>query len=123
MRYTTGIQEVDVRDGGSKCESRSPVHIPAPSGSHLPWAPLALCAPLPSTPHCVATVGGCGLSFSVQMFPVLGAVGAGGGGGVMKTDKPPALRELSFTGMGRRHHMSDGDMDSGGRRWRGHNFK
>lgn len=33
----------------------------------------------------------------------------------MKTGKPPALRELSFTGTGRaRHHMSDGDMDSGG---------
>lgn len=44
---------------------------------------------------------------------MLGTVGAGGGGAVMKTGNP-LPSELSFTGMGRQiPHMSDGDMDSG----------
>lgn len=40
-------------------------------------------------------------AYKYSLSSCLGTVGAGGGGGVMKTDKPPALRELLFTGMGR----------------------
>ena len=74
-----GTHKVDVRDGSNKCITR-----PHPQAVTCLGLPGPTCyTPLRSTPHFMATVGGCVFSFSPQIFtellripgPVLGTMG------------------------------------------------
>ena len=78
----------------------TPPHPQAVTCPGLLWPCMPLFLALPTARRLLVDVA-YHSAYKYSLSSCLGTVGAGGGGGVMKTDKPPALRELLFTGMGR----------------------